>query len=213
MRSHISLRIEKIYKQEGFFCLIQRILIRSFHIFLEMNNAIWFERDLLEDIDEFIPKIPVEVNFEFPEETVEWMKNQRDNPWIYNKNEVIVGLKEGHYYPSIKYNGEIIGYIKVGKNGVYIADYKKTIRFPPEIAFIYDSYVVPQHRGLGVAPYSINEVMKFSKNKGFTKLRCHIPPWNNASIRAYTKAKFKRIKRIFYFRIFGFKILTGNPTI
>ena len=116
------------------------------------------------------------------------------------------------YFPHIKYNGDIIGCIKIGFKNVYIKDYKKIIEFPPKIAFIYDTYIVPEFRGLNLASFMINEVSCFLRNKEYRAVLCHIPHWNTPSIKAYSKVGFKRLKSIRWIKILGFDFLTTNPS-
>jgi len=115
---------------------------------------------------------------------------------MYNKKKIDTTRKENHIIASIHYQKKIIGYIKLGFNKVFIQDFQKVINFSPEKAFIYDTYVLPEVRGLGVAPYLITESMKYIKNRGFDQLLCHIPVWNKALINAYKKVGFESVKDI-----------------
>ena len=143
-------------------------------------------------------------------QTFNWIKLQ-NKPWMLNDVEKEVAVREGHYWGNVKYNGIIIGYIKCGFNNVYINDYKKTVTFSRNVGFIYDTFILTEFRGRRVASYLINETCTFLKKNGFSKVICHIPSWNIASIKAYSRAGLKRTKKIRYLKILGFKILTSNP--
>lgn len=199
-------KIKKAYRTGGIFLVLKGGFKKSF----EMNKAYWFERDLSLPIPKFNAKIPLEVNIQAKDETFEWLKKE-DRVWMLDPQEIKVALEQGHFLSNIKYKGQIIGSIKVGFGKVFILDFKKNIYFPDKVAFHTDVYVVPEYRGLGVTPYLMTEVMRFLKDKGFVKIRCHIPPWNVASIKSHTKIGFKKIRYIRFFRIFGLRILTSDP--
>ena len=108
-------------------------------------------------------------------------------------------------------NGKKVGCIKIGFKNVYISDYDKIIKLPNKMAFIYDTYVLEDQRKKGVAKYLITHAIKFLKAHKYTKVRCHIPPWNKASISAYEKIGFRKISYIRYFKIFGIPIRKVKP--
>lgn len=203
-------KIIDIYRDEGWTAVINRGFKKIIRLLFETNSAFWFERDLSHPLPEIIPKLPVEINISSNIETLDWLKWSGE-PWMFNRQEIDVGLKENHYFSNIKYQGRIIGYAKLGLGRVYIRDYKKILNFPDRVAFIYDTYIVPEYRGLKIATFLVNEVMRFLKDKGFKKIGCHIPLWNIASINTYTKLGFKKKKCIRYFKILGLKIFTSNP--
>lgn len=196
----------KAYKTGGMVLILKRAVKKSF----DTNSALWFERDLSQSIEDFKPKISVEVNLLSNNETLEWLKHE-NRVWMIEPREIKLGLEQGHFFPNVKYNGKIIGSIKVGFNKVFILDFKKYITFPEGIAFHTDIYIIPEHRGLGIASYLLTVVMKLLKEKGFMKIRCHIPTWNTASINTHINVGFKKIGYIRYFKIFGISILTGDP--
>jgi ribosomal protein S18 acetylase RimI-like enzyme len=175
-----------------------------------MNSAIWHVRLLYSGNVEIRLGILLTVHFSEFRETFSWIKHQ-NIPWMTNKKEEEVARNEGHYWPNVKYNGSIIGYIKCGFNNVYINDYKRIIRFPENVAFIYDTFTLSEFRGCRVASYLINETCTFLKKHGFTKVMCHIPDWNTASEKAYSNVGFTKVSKIRWLKILGFKILTANP--
>ena len=169
------------------------------------NSAFWFEKDLTNDIRDIKINLPVNINFNSNNKTIEWIKKQNKN-WLTNENEIDAALKYGHLWPYICVDDRIVGYIKIGFDKVFINDFDKLINFPKKMAFIYDTYVVEEMRGKGIATYLICEAIKYIKNQGYTKVGCHIPPWNKPSIHAYEKIGFKKINYIRNYRILGVPI-------
>ncbi|HUV60173.1 MAG TPA: GNAT family N-acetyltransferase [Desulfatiglandales bacterium] len=200
-----------IYTRSGALALLRKLIIKLCNIIYNTNSATWYVRPLNSEGLEIIPEIPLTADFVSFNETLNWIK-QQNIPWMLNENEIKVAKRIGHHWASIRYNGNIIGYIKLGFNEVFITDYKKIIKFPKHVAYIYDTFVLDEFRNRKVASYFIRETCKFLKKKGFGKVICHIPDWNISSIKVYSKAGFKRIQAIRFLNILGFKILTKNPS-
>lgn len=169
------------------------------------NSAIWFEKDLTEELVNHLPKLNVEIDIRSTQQTIKWLGNQK-HAWVVHPKEIATALKYNHRWPSVRKDGEIIGCIKIGFRNVYIVDYNRMIEFPERIAYIYDTYVLQKERGKGVAKYLITEAIKLLKGQGFTKVICHIPPWNKASINAYETIGFQKVSYIRFFRFFGVSI-------
>jgi len=173
------------------------------------NSAIWFEKDLSKKCEEFKAKIPIEIDMDSTDQTIEWLK-KLDLSWVVYPKEITTALKYNHCWPYVQSNGKIIGCIKIGFKNVYIADYDKIIKFPDKMAFIYDTYVSDEYRGKNVARYLISQSIKYLKSQGYTRLGCHIPPWNKASIKAFEKNGFKKVKYVRYYKILGVPIRITN---
>lgn len=210
MSIEIFERCLKIYEQQGVFELLLRIIKKVCLAIFETNSATWYVRSLNSDKIQIEPNIPLTMHFLSFNETLDWSR-QQDAPWMVNEAEIEVARKTGHHWANIKYNGNIVGYIKIGFDNVFITDYKRIIKFPQYVACIYDTFVLSEFRRHKVASYFINETCNFLEENGFTKVLCHIPDWNIASIRAYSNVGFKRTRTILWLKILGFKILTANP--
>lgn len=126
--------------------------------------------------------------------------------------EIRTGTSENHIFPHVKYNGEIIGYLKVGFKWVYILDYDDRIEFPDRNSFIYDTFVMPEFRGKNIAPFLLNETMRYLKDRQFQKIWCHIPDWNHRSRRAFEKLNFQCVAHVRYLKILSHKFFTKSPT-
>ena len=196
-------KIKKIYEENGIIGTAARGLKKVSRYLVETNSAFWMERDLSIPVPKQKSAIPVELNLYSNQETIDWIKSCPED-WIYNPKEIEVGLKEGHQYPNLKHNGEIIGYAKIGIGRVYIADYKKVISLPKGTAFCYDYYIVPKYRGRFLSLYLIAETLRWAQAEGFKLAMGHIPPWNTASILIIERLKFKKRRYVRHFRFLGF---------
>ena len=203
-------KMKDIYKKQGLKILFTQILKKLLSPIIITNSAIWFERDLTEELTDYQLELPVEFKTNSIDKTIEWLKSQNKS-WLINQKEITNAYKYNHCWPYISFNGKIIGCIKIGFDNVFIADYKQVIILPDKIAFIYDTYVLEEQRGKGIGKYLIAQVIKYLKLQGYNKVRCHIPPWNKISISAYEKIGFKKISYIRFFRIFGFPFKNVKP--
>lgn len=203
-------RALEIYKEKGIIGLFYSILKRISHFIFETNSATWYIRYLDSDDIEIKSDIPLAINYSNFNETSDWIRDQ-NIPWMLSENERKIAINEGHYWMCAKYNGNIIGYTKVGFGKVYVNDYKKAVKFPIDTVFIYDNYVKPEFRGKKVVPYLMNEACLFFRKKGFAKALGYVPDWNIASKKSVIRIGLKSAKKIRYIRILGVKILTANP--
>lgn len=203
-------KLSTIYNEHGLWQVIKRGSKKGVSFIFETNSAIWHVKALSDRAIEIEPAIQLSLEFTDFNETLEWIKRQNVQ-WMINEKETLYAVNEGHYWPSIRHQEKIIGYLKVGFGKVYIRDYEASFEFPRNTAYIYDTFVSSRFRKKGVATYFISETCNFLKEEGFEKVVCHIPAWNTASLKAYSHAGFRRIKTIRWIKILGLKVLTSNP--
>jgi ribosomal protein S18 acetylase RimI-like enzyme len=203
-------KMNEFYKYPGLKKSPVQVMGSVIRFIFTTNSAIWFEKDLIEELADYQPKLPVEIDITSTRQTIKWLKIQ-EQAWVVHPKEIATALKYNHCWPSVRSNGKIIGCIKIGFGNVYIVDYNRMIEFPERMAFIYDTYVLQEERGKGIAKYLIAQAIKFLKAQGYTKVRCHIPAWNKTSISAYEKIGFRKVSYIRYFKIFGIPIRKVKP--
>jgi len=187
------------------------VMRRILSFIFTTNSAIWFEKDLTEELVDYKAKIPVKIDMNSTSRTIEWLKNLKLS-WVVHPKEIAAALEYNHFWPSVCTNGKIIGCTKVGFGKVYIVDYNRVIEFPERMAFIYDIFILKDYRGKDVAKNITIQAIKFLKEHGYTKVGLHVPPWNKAPISICEKIGFKKVIYIRYFRIFGVSIKIASPT-
>lgn len=176
------------------------------------NDAYWFARELHERIERPLLETAAIVDFSNKEETIRWLeKNNSNFGWMYVPEEVSLARACGHYLPSVRFDGKVIGYIKIARERAYVLDYEGELRLPSSDAFVYDTFVLPEYRGKSIGTFLISEVMAFLKQKGYRRLWCHIPTWNAASVAAFSKSGFRRIAHVRYFRVLGCRFFSIAP--
>ena len=190
---------------------LKRLIGKFLKFIFTTNSAIWFEKDITKKLVEYPPMISVEIDMDSTSQTIEWLKSQNES-WVTNPKEIAIALKYNHCWPSVRTKGHIIGCVKIGFRNPYITDYNRVIELPEKMAFVYDSFIIPEQRGKGVVTYVTMEVFKFLRAQGYTRVGLHVPSWNKASLRSVEKMGFTKVIYIKNYRIFGFPILIGKPT-
>ena len=176
------------------------------------NDAYWFVRDLQETIERPSARISATVDFSDNEETIRWLQEKDFRfGWLYIPEEIALARAYGHYLPNARLNGEIIGYIKIARHKAYVLDYEAELNLPTSDAFVYDTFVLPEHRGKRIASSLIAEALVFLRQKGYGRLWCHIPGWNAASLSAFRRSGFRRVAHVRFFKILGHRFFSVHP--
>ena len=131
---------------------------------------------------------------------------------MFIPNEIELKQRENHFYPFVRVGDDIIGYIKIGQNQVYVLDFDETLTLPSNSAMIYDTFVLPEYRKHGVASFLLMEIIDFLRKEGFQKVWCHIPSWNKPSINTYVKAGFRKVDHVRYKRFLCWKFFSRDVT-
>lgn len=169
--------------------------------FFRASNSLWYCRDLTERCPILSAGSSLRVDISDTEGTLDWLRTFSE-PWMYNPKEIEVGLREEHFFPNIKLQGQIIGYSKIGIRRVFIDDFQMSIFVPDRIAFLYHIYVLQEYRKKDVAKQLLTAMLHELKKRGYKKIFCHIEKWNKPSIRLFESIGFRRIADITFFKIF-----------
>src|SRR4030042_4888987 len=80
--------------------------------------AYWYFKPLFNNVCGYIQSEPdVGLDLYSFAETKQWIINKTKRfPWIYSIKELDCAEKNGHLFPSLRYRGEIIGFVKVALN-------------------------------------------------------------------------------------------------
>lgn len=95
------------------------------------NASIWFIRDLDEPLPQLQETIPVRSEFllDDKQRLINWLQaNHARYPWIYFPAEISSALANRHLFAVFDYQREIIGYVKLGVNRVYIHDFCRSLQ-------------------------------------------------------------------------------------
>lgn len=95
--------------------------------------------------------------------------------------------KGGFYLIAKEEDGTITGWILLGKNTDYFTD--------QTYGFIYEIYVLPEHRGKGLSKLLINEGNAYWKTQGYDEVRLNVFASNFAK-EIYRKMGFEEVNFI-----------------
>lgn len=175
------------------------------------NAAIWFCRQLDLTISEItVPGIGITLASQSEFES--WLQaHQVAFPWIYVDQEVLATRNDAKLSFVAQVDGRMVGYLKIAVKKAYVLDYDSHLTLPDNVAFIQDTFVLPEFRRRGVAKSIISNALKYLRAHGYCKVFCHIPKWNNPSITTYEGLGFQRVGHIRFLRIFKVKSYTTKP--
>jgi ribosomal protein S18 acetylase RimI-like enzyme len=92
-----------------------------------------------------------------------------------------------HIFPCAKFEGKIVGYMKIGFDQVYIKNFEKAYRFKAGIGFIYAAYVDSQYRNYGIYTFLRTEATNMLSEKGMKKIVGYVRSSNISAIKASLK--------------------------
>jgi len=196
---------KEIILTKGLWSFFGKAISKCTELAYTTNVAYWFCRDLSDPIQHVPERTGFHVEVSTDERIVNWLKrHHKAFGWLYIPEEITAKEAYGHHYLTAVHKGEIIGCIKIGVNGIYVLDFDRILRIPTRTAMIYDTFVLPEYRRKGVCSCLIDESLKLLDSEGYRSVWCHVPPWNTPSIKAYSRAGFKRMARIRFVRILAF---------
>lgn len=205
------LKSVQILKSEGIISFLNRGLQKLKWLSYSSSEAFWFYRDLSETSERISPGIDARMEYESENEIIAWLQEHHAQfGYLYIPREIALQQRERHIFPFVCAGDDIVGYIKIGINQVYINDYDEVILLPGKTAMIYDTFVLPEYRGRNVASFIISEIIEFLRNAGFLHLWCHIPPGNRASINIYSNAGFRRVDHVRHWRLLRWKLFSRD---
>jgi GNAT superfamily N-acetyltransferase len=199
-----------ISSRQGIAKFLRPILKRMPPFIFETKCSEWTIRQLQGHTLTIKPDIQVTLTFSDFNETFRWIESL-NVPELFDEKDKKIAVAKGHWWVNAKYEGNIIGCMKICFNRVYIPDYQKTLRLPENVAYITDVYILPDFRNKKMGHYLVDRGCDLLKKKGFTKQIGFTENWNIAAKHFTSKIKRTQRKRFRYLKIFGFGFFTSNP--
>lgn len=190
---------------------IKKALLKIKRAVYKSTCSTWYERNIEGDLEDFEPKVEIDIKREFliedKSELINWLEmNKQKFPWIYFPKEIECANKNNHIFYIMKYKNEIIGFSKIGVNGTYIHDFDKTLQLNKHTFLIYDIFIDPSMGGKGLALIATKDIFMHLKGKGYKRVVVHIEKWNKASIKTATKSGLRPKTTICLIKIFGISL-------
>jgi L-amino acid N-acyltransferase YncA len=174
--------------------LLKRIPLQPFHLAC-------FYLFLLDEI----PALPLNPNRRLGEIRRGGPREVKELLRCENKPEIFCRrFEKGEQCLVVFMKEEIAGYGWLSYAPVYLEErYRYPVQIPPDTVYIYDSYIVPEHRRKGLWLQLIEQEIYFMKKIGRKKLLVMVDDGHERSIKLHRRAGFYPVKKIFYFRLFG----------
>lgn len=203
-KRYYSARLREEFASQGPVGLSKLVALNLKRKAVNTNKATWYHLCL----GEFSSSAHVDASTTFDlmslnEASDFFKRNHKSFPWMFLERELEVALEAEHLFPCLRDKGKVVGYIKLGIGKVFIVDFERIMHIPPTTAFVYDTFVMPSHRHMGLGTLLVDMTARLARDKGFRNLWCHIPSWNGPSIRAFGKVGFKPVGEVRFLRLLG----------
>lgn len=205
-------RLREEHKSRGSTGLSLLILSNIARKILRTNAATWYRLDL----NGFVPMSPkpgsLSFGFMHLDEAQDFFRNHQGSfPWMFVKEEMEVAQAVCHVFPCLRDGDTVIGYIKLGIEKAFVLDFERILYISPNAAFIYDTFISPSHRSMGLASQLVGLTARFAQEQGFRTIWCHIPDWNDPSKKAFRRAGFEAVGKIRFIKLFGKDYFRKHP--
>lgn len=178
--------------------------------FYDRHQSLWFERRLDETLTLIGPRFDGRLDFDHPERVREWIARQ-DIPGLNDAIEIGSMKERGHYFAGVMNGDDLIGYIKIGWDRVYILDYGIDLKIPPGDYFIIDIYIDPAGRGLGAGPFLVSAAALEMKRRGFEGSIMHVRTDKDPMLKTCLRTGYREIGRVDYRSVLGRRIFRPHP--
>ncbi len=83
--------------------------------------------------------------------------------------------------------GTFLGYLLLGKGGGFLT--------PEPHGFVFDVWVAPEHRGLGVGRFLMQWALRWARSKGYSKMKLEVAETNERARHVYEDLGFRSERR------------------
>jgi ribosomal protein S18 acetylase RimI-like enzyme len=176
----------------------------------DRHRSVWFERSLDDTIEVIEPRFAGRMDFDHPARVLDFIRRQ--NISGTNDRVEIESMKQrGHIFAGVMDGDDIIGFIKLGWETVYVLDYDMDIDVEPGDFFVIDIYIDSSMRGKGAGPFLVSASSLEMQRRGFTRGVMHVRTDKEPMLRTCARTGYREIGRIDYRRIAGKKIFRPHP--
>ncbi len=196
----------QIFRRRGIGAVGETIARR----FYGRHRSVWFERRLDETLELIRPRFDGRLDFDHPERVREWI-TRRKIPGTNDAIEIGSMEERGHLFAGVMNGDDLIGYIKVGWDTVYVLDYGIDMQVPPGYYFIMDIYIDPASRGLGAGPFLVSAAALEMKRRGFAGSIMHVRTNKDPMLKTCQRTGYREIGRVDYRSVLGRPIFRPHP--
>lgn len=112
-------------------------------------------------------------------------------------------LEAGHLCFVAEKNGNIVFYLWVCFNNLYLNELEMEMRIEPDSAHFYSNYTIPEYRGMGIATIAMARALDYLFQNGVKKIYGLIYSDNIPSQRVVKKTGFRKMGEVTLIRLFN----------
>lgn len=176
----------------------------------ERHRSIWFQRPLDDTLEIIPPRFRGAMNFDQPDRVLDFISSN-DILGTNDPVEIDSMKKRSHLFAGVMDGDDMIGFIKLGWDTVYVLDYSMDIRVGTGDFFVIDIYIDPAMRGRGAGPFLVSAASVEMKKRGFTRGVMHVRIDKIPMLRTCARTGYHEIGRVDYRRILGRKMFRPHP--
>jgi GNAT superfamily N-acetyltransferase len=196
----------RLIRREGLSSLVRTVCRKAY----DRHRSIWFSRPLDDTLEVIAPRFEGWMDFDHPVQVLDFIR-RRNLPGMNDPVEIESMKKRGHIFAGVMNGEQMIGFIKLGWETVYVLDYGLDIRVNPGDFFVIDIFIGPESRGLGAGPFLVSASSLEMKKRGFTRGVMHVRTDKTPMLRTCARTGYREIGRVDYRSILGRKILRPHP--
>lgn len=114
-------------------------------------------------------------------------------------------FKMGHLCFGAILNGEYVHLKWITFNELYVEEIDRKIRVSSGAAYMYDSYTLPNYRGLGISSKVMEKTVQHLSKIGMKRIYAVVRHNNFPMLKVKQKEKARKIGTITYTKIIGFR--------
>jgi len=100
-------------------------------------------------------------------------------------------------------NSDILSYCWIAFDRISVDEIQMTLNVKNNEVYLYDAYTKPEHRGKGLYPAVLTELLNYSKEKNFSRALIFVQKGNRASHNGVIKAGFTLFQEIIFIKLIG----------
>lgn len=115
-------------------------------------------------------------------------------------------FKAGHICFGAKLNGEYVHLKWIAFNESYVDEIHRKIRISSDSAYLFNSYTIPNYRGLGISSKVMEKTIQHLSKMGIKKVYALVSHNNFPMLRVKQKERARKIGTITYTKIFKLRL-------
>ncbi|MFC2172451.1 hypothetical protein ACFLU6_07440 [Acidobacteriota bacterium] len=196
-------RMSFFVKEEGLFVFLRRIFKKLLSPLIMYENAMFLEKALDDDIQDYSRKIPVDVSpiVDLQDERIDLVAElmYRDRRYVEDR------IKKGKICFAAMIDGKLTHCVWLSDSEESIPEIEKVLSLQGKEAYFFNARTLKQFRGRGLFTVSLSEMLRYLKEKRYNRVLCSMARTNIASLKPHEKTGWRLICFVTYIKILFFR--------